>query len=572
MLRTAAVAIVALAAGAAAAVCVSERWRHAVDSAVPEWTRLPNGLRFRAQRVRGAKNVAVVTVYGIGSDSDPLGQAGLAHLAEHLYVTSAAGAEPARTVEDWLEHYRKQCDATTHGTFTCMAGVVEPEGLEQELADVAARMSDLRIDAASLDYERPRVLEQIEEPHETGSRWTSPPWSPAARLARTRIHPVPNAGHAGGLAADVNRFTLDELRAFARRVYCPANARIAVAGDVDPEAVAALVERLFAALPAGEPAPDPPRVEPLVGNVRIDRGEAPGPGYETCRGVCIAYARNRDAEAIAASAHAFGFWRPAGDEHRHGFIVLPRENWIEVMWKGDDRPIEEVIAEFDAVVLEFALNATGPAAAAGMQQARRQLREAMAVFRKTGVPAPWSDEEPSWSLAAAFHLATPRAEPKDFESALAAVERLTNQDMRRFVESWHVAERRVVVDVRGWQPPPEPDPDAETKADDQTPARVPGTSLIREFRIAMSWDEATQSMHRKIGDREYPKDDDLQKAVAEAHDAWVKNRKPDTPVTIDADPRISWNDVITVVNIVKRCGIEKIEFAMGAPPKAKPPR
>jgi hypothetical protein len=571
MWRTAAVAIVSLAAGAAAAVWVAERWRPAAEPPLPEWTRLPNGLRFRAQRISGAKDIAVVTVYGIGSDGDPLGQAGLAHLAEHVYVTSAAGAEPARDVDRWMDRYKRLCSASTYPAITCMEGVVSAKDLARELTDTAARMSDLRIEQSDLDRERPRVLEQIEEPRETDrARTPPPPWTPAIRLARTRIHPVPNAAHAGGLAADLNRLTLDEVRAFARRVYCPANARIAVAGDVDTEDVATLVERIFAGLPGGEPAAEPPRVEPLFGNVRIDRGEAPGPGYEACRGVCIVYARDREAEAIDGAAHAFGFWRPAGDEHRRGFIVLPREEWIDVMWKGDDRPIEEVIAEFDAVVLEFAQHATGPEAAAQMRQARRQLREAMAEFRKSGVPGPWSDEEPSRSLAAALHLATPRAEPIGFEPALAAVERLTNQDMRRFVESWHVAERRVVVDVRGWRPPHEPDPDA--KPDDQTPARLPASSLIREIRIAMTWDETTQSTHRKIGDREYAKDDELQKAVAEAHDEWVKDRKPDTPVTIDADPRIPWNEVITVVNVIKRCGIEKIEFAMGELPKRPPPK
>jgi biopolymer transport protein ExbD len=45
----------------------------------------------------------------------------------------------------------------------------------------------------------------------------------------------------------------------------------------------------------------------------------------------------------------------------------------------------------------------------------------------------------------------------------------------------------------------------------------------------------------------------------------VKAGKPDAHVTIDADTRIPWSEVIAVVNAIKRAGIEKIEFAMGAP-------
>jgi biopolymer transport protein ExbD len=47
--------------------------------------------------------------------------------------------------------------------------------------------------------------------------------------------------------------------------------------------------------------------------------------------------------------------------------------------------------------------------------------------------------------------------------------------------------------------------------------------------------------------------------------------KPDTPVTIDAEPRVPWNDVIDVMNLCKRNRIDNIEFALGAPPPASNP-
>jgi biopolymer transport protein ExbD len=448
-----------------------------------------------------------------------------------------------------------------------MAGVVGPRGLEGELSDTAARMSVLRIEQSDLERERPRVLEQIEELGEPVA-----PWSPAIRLARARMHPVPNAGHEGGLAEDLNRMSLDDVRSFARRAYCPANARIAVAGDVDPADVAAQVERLFAALPAGEATPEPPRVEPLVGNVHVDRCEAPGPGYEARRGICIAYACDFGEPANHAAAHAFGFWRVDGAKRPDGFIVLPRDDWIEVLWKGDDRPVEDVIAEFDALVEDFALHATGPAAAAKIRVARREMQAVVAKYQKLGLQGLWREEERSRSLPAALHLAIPRAELSDWDMALAAIEPLTNRDMRRFVESWHVADRRVVVDVRGWRPPPEPEPEPDATTTEPTPSRAPSTALVVEVRVTVTWDEATQSVHRKIADREYAKDDDLQKAIAEAHKALANDGKADAPVAIDADPRIPWNEVITVVNLIKRCGIEKIEFAMGAPPKRDAPK
>jgi biopolymer transport protein ExbD len=96
---------------------------------------------------------------------------------------------------------------------------------------------------------------------------------------------------------------------------------------------------------------------------------------------------------------------------------------------------------------------------------------------------------------------------------------------------------------------------------------LPSLELISEVRVALIWDDSKQEVTRKMGVRSIPDDTDLQKSIQEAHDAWVTKGKPDAPVTIDGDTRIPWSEVITVVNIIKRCGIDKIEFAMGAPPK-----
>ncbi len=101
---------------------------------------------------------------------------------------------------------------------------------------------------------------------------------------------------------------------------------------------------------------------------------------------------------------------------------------------------------------------------------------------------------------------------------------------------------------------------------------LPSIDLITEVRVALLWDENTHTMTRKMGVRAIPDDVDLEKSIREAHAAWVQKGKPDAPVTIDGDVHIPWNEVVNVVNIVKRCQIDKIEFAMGAPPKRPPGR
>ena len=99
---------------------------------------------------------------------------------------------------------------------------------------------------------------------------------------------------------------------------------------------------------------------------------------------------------------------------------------------------------------------------------------------------------------------------------------------------------------------------------------LPSLDLIKEVRVALLWDEQKNVVVRKLGTREFGDDPSLQEAIAKAHQMWVDQGKPDAPVTIDADRRCPWAQVVNVVNLIKRCQINKIEFALGAPPKKTP--
>jgi biopolymer transport protein ExbD len=96
-----------------------------------------------------------------------------------------------------------------------------------------------------------------------------------------------------------------------------------------------------------------------------------------------------------------------------------------------------------------------------------------------------------------------------------------------------------------------------------------GAEIIKEIRIAMFWDPNEERTVRQLGNRKVENDEELQILIKEAHEDFIRQNLPDIPVTIDADPRVPWDDVMTVVNLCKRNQIDNIEFAMGAPPPAK---
>jgi biopolymer transport protein ExbD len=64
-------------------------------------------------------------------------------------------------------------------------------------------------------------------------------------------------------------------------------------------------------------------------------------------------------------------------------------------------------------------------------------------------------------------------------------------------------------------------------------------------------------------------DQQLQDLIQASFADFKKINKPDVPLTIDGDIRVPWADVISVINIGKRAGIDKVEFAFGAPPPKK---
>ncbi|HEX6863608.1 MAG TPA: biopolymer transporter ExbD [Thermoanaerobaculia bacterium] len=97
-----------------------------------------------------------------------------------------------------------------------------------------------------------------------------------------------------------------------------------------------------------------------------------------------------------------------------------------------------------------------------------------------------------------------------------------------------------------------------------TSGAITDSSILEEVRVAMYWDEANQRTIRQLGNRKVDNDEELGNLIKDAHSDWVKMNKPETPVTIDAEPKVPCDHVINVINLCKRKGIDKIEFALGA--------
>ncbi len=100
-------------------------------------------------------------------------------------------------------------------------------------------------------------------------------------------------------------------------------------------------------------------------------------------------------------------------------------------------------------------------------------------------------------------------------------------------------------------------------AKDKGAQGMPLNAVIEEIRVAIFWDEAKQDIIRKFGTRIVPEDEALQKLIGDSYADFKGLNKPDVSLTIDAEAKVPWEAVVTVINLAKRVGVEKIEFAFG---------
>jgi zinc protease len=255
--------------------------------------KLDNGLSVTIRPIEGAHDLALLVLYRIGGDHDPNGLSGLAHLVEHVYVTAAAGAAPARSAGAFFQQYPAGCNAQTGDRYTVIATVFPPGDLDHELTDAVARMGDLRITAADLDREKPRLLEEV------ANMFGRIPSLSAVNIARELIRPTPRGGRKGGLPEHVQAITLDQVQSHWKRYYKPRNAILVLAGAVDVAAARQAIMVKFATLAAGEAAPAPGEPgAPRPGSVRELAVRSLLPQAEPM--VCLAYA----APELGSELHA----------------------------------------------------------------------------------------------------------------------------------------------------------------------------------------------------------------------------------------------------------------------------
>jgi zinc protease len=223
---------------------------------------LANGLEVILHRDPSLPHVAVNLWYHVGPANEPPGRSGFAHLFEHLMFEGSKYA--GKEFDVLLESAGgTNMNGTTSFDRTNYFETVPSEQLELALWLESDRMGFM-IDTLSeerLEVQRGVVLNERRQSYENR------PYGPSELAMYDRFFPEghPYHGNVIGSISDLERATMDDVRAFFSAYYAPSNATLALAGDIEPEPTKRLVERYFGSLPK-RPRPERPRlVTPPLG-------------------------------------------------------------------------------------------------------------------------------------------------------------------------------------------------------------------------------------------------------------------------------------------------------------------
>jgi len=223
-----------------------------VDIPFEQFT-LPNGLRVVVHTDRKAPVVAVAAWYNVGSKDEPEGQTGFAHLFEHIMLFNgtenvANPTEALRNVgaTDW--------NGTTWFDRTNYFETVPTPALERALYLESERMGHLLGALTQERLDNQRGVVQNEKRQNDNN--------PFGLVQYAMLEALFPEGHPYrhstiGSMADLDRASLDDVRAWFRENYGPNNAVLVLAGDIDAATARPLVQRYFGDIargPANTPA------------------------------------------------------------------------------------------------------------------------------------------------------------------------------------------------------------------------------------------------------------------------------------------------------------------------------
>jgi predicted Zn-dependent peptidase len=256
-----------------------------------ERTALPEGPRVITARLPAARSVSIAAYVSAGSRLEAPEQAGMAHFLEHLTFKGTAAYPSTRALSEAIEGVGGSFNAATDRETTVYWVRVPRRETERAMTVLGELICRPALDMAEIDREREVIIEEIRG-------YLDDPAEYAQILFQQAMFGQTALGREiCGEESDVRALPAAGIRTFWAATYRPANAVVAVAGDLAHEEAVELAATAFGtgngALHGYDPAPS------LPAGKRILTGRRDSTQAQLCLGVPALRRDHPDAWALA---------------------------------------------------------------------------------------------------------------------------------------------------------------------------------------------------------------------------------------------------------------------------------
>ena len=214
--------------------------------------QLSNGLKV-IHHFDSTTPIAVVnTLFDVGARDESEDKTGFAHLFEHLMFGGSANIPD---FDGPLQIAGGESNAFTSNDVTNYYDTLPVHNIETALWLESDRMRSLAFSDKSLEVQRNVVIEEFKQ------RYLNQPYGDVwleLRPLAYKVHPYKWAT-IGKCIEHIEEATMDDVKAFFKKHYNPANAILCIAGDISLEDTKMLVEKWYGDIPS---SPKPERILP----------------------------------------------------------------------------------------------------------------------------------------------------------------------------------------------------------------------------------------------------------------------------------------------------------------------
>ena len=428
---------------------------------------LDNGLTVIIHEDHKAPIVAVNIWYHVGSKNEVPGRTGFAHLFEHLMYQGSENLD-----DEYLLFLQQlgatNLNATTWFDRTNYYETVSKNALETVLWLESDRMGHFvgAITQDKLDEQRGVVQNEKRQ-------GDNQPYGKVWDILLSQVFPPghPYSWSTIGSMADLDAATIDDVKEWFETYYGPNNAVLAIAGDVDTDAVIAQVKKYFGDIPPGPPLIRPESWIPVhtaerrqVMQDRVPQARFymawPGPRWGT-----------RDADLLSLASHIM-----SGDKNSRLFKRLVYTDQI-----ATDVTLAHQALEISGLTYLMATAQPG----AGLTEIEAAINEEIERFIKSG-PKRKELERAKIDRQASFLRSLERigghsgkagilaqnmvygGSPDHYQTRMANIAAATPKDIRQAAERW-LGKGAFIMEVH-----PYPELAAASDGADRTTYPLPG--------------------------------------------------------------------------------------------------